>query len=371
MFQDGRFSLTPALSRGERGLPVAERVWSSPPELADGLTQNRATGFAVRKSPEWSILSFKDDVFKKMSPVVDFFGVAGDGWTIGPRFSFAGWDAGMPGDTLLGEEERQRLIGRYAEIAALAGGLAHEIKNPLSTISLNLELLLEDLADSDAPRDRRMHKKIVAVQRECKHLEEILEDFLQFARLGELHLVESDLNAVVQEFMEFYQPEATKQQVDISPHLATDLPLVSLDPALFRQVLMNLALNAQQAMPKGGLLELQTYVRDGKVYLDLIDNGKGMTEQVLAKMYQPFFSTRVGGNGLGLPTVKKIVEAHGGRITCDSAPSRGTRFTIMLPAVPDSPGRATALPLSTVSNNTSNSTTPTNDAPAPPASVPK
>jgi len=234
-------------------------------------------------------------------------------------------------ETLLAADERQRLVAQNVEIAALAGGLAHEIKNPLSTISLNLELLAEEVAEGDSPRDRRMLKKIVGVQRECRRLEVILEEFLKFARAGELELLDTDLNQVVRDFLESYQPEAAANGIEISPHLTPDLPTVRLDSALFRQVLLNLALNAQQAMPRGGLIEVQTRPRDGRVELDMIDNGCGMDEQTVSRIFQVFYSTKSGGSGLGLATVKRIVEAHGGRVTVDSAPGRGTRFTVSLP----------------------------------------
>lgn len=237
----------------------------------------------------------------------------------------------MYSESVAVEEERQRLLSQYAEIATLAGGLAHEIKNPLSTIGMNLELLSEDLVDSDSPRDRRMIKKIETVQRECQHLEDILNAFLQFARVGEMDLVDYDLNQLVRDFTDFYQPLAEEHGIEISPHLAADLPPVRLDRSLMRQVLMNLALNAQQAMPRGGLLELQTYLRDGLVHLRMIDNGSGMDERAQSKMFQVFFSTKPGGSGLGLPTVRKIVEAHQGTIACESELGRGTRFTISLP----------------------------------------
>ncbi len=223
------------------------------------------------------------------------------------------------------------MLAQYAEIAALAGGLAHEIRNPLSTINLNLELLAEDVEGNETPREHRMLQKIRAVQRECRHLEEILDEFLRFARLGEIELVDCDLNQVVRDFIEFYQPEAAQAGVEISPHLAPDLPTVRIDRALFRQALLNLALNAQQAMPKGGLLELQTRWRDGHVELHLIDNGSGMDEQTVSRIFDVFFSTKPSGSGLGLPTVRRIVEAHGGRVEVESAPARGTRFTILLP----------------------------------------
>jgi len=233
----------------------------------------------------------------------------------------------------LSHEERQRLQAQTAEIAELAGGLAHEIKNPLSTISLNLELMAEELDESpeSSPRDRRFLQKINTLQRECRQLNQILEAFLQFARVGELKLSARDLNALVREFIAFYQPQAEDHGIEISPHLATDLPAVELDESLFRQVLLNLALNAQQAMPEGGLLELQTYRGPDGVCLEFIDNGSGMDERTRSRMFQAFFSTRTSGSGLGLPTVKKIVEAHKGQITCESEPGRGTRFKVTLP----------------------------------------
>ena len=237
----------------------------------------------------------------------------------------------MSVETVLPADERQRLLAQYVEIAALAGGLAHEIKNPLSTINLNLELLAEEVSGGDSPRDRRMLKKILSVQRECRRLEAILEDFLKFTRAGELELAECDLNQVVREFLESYQTEAESNGVEISPHLAPDLPPVRLDSALFHQVLLNFALNAQQAMPRGGLLELQTRLKGGRVELDIIDNGCGMDEQTLSRIFEAFFSTKPAGSGLGLATVKRIVEAHGGRVSVESAPSRGTRFTVSFP----------------------------------------
>jgi signal transduction histidine kinase len=141
----------------------------------------------------------------------------------------------------------------------------------------------------------------------------------------------------------FYQPEAERHGIELRPHLASDLPRVRADRKLLRQVLLNLALNAQQAMPEGGLLEWQTYDRDGRVCLDVIDTGCGISEVARSKLFQVFFSTKPGGNGLGLPTVRKIVEAHGGTIQCESEPGRGTRFTIRLPAAPAAAGASTQI----------------------------
>ena len=229
------------------------------------------------------------------------------------------------------EQERARLLKQYSEIATLAGGLAHEIRNPLSTIRLNLNLLSEEVEQGESARDRRMLNKLLTLQRECKHLEDILDAFLQFARVGELRLHPADLNTVVKQFVSFAQAELSEHGIELSPHLDPDLPMVELDETLMHQVLMNLVRNARQAMPDGGLLEIQTYERDGRVCLDIIDNGIGMDERTRSRMFKAFFSTRSGGSGLGLPTVRKIIEAHHGTIECESEPGQGTRFSISLP----------------------------------------
>lgn len=229
-------------------------------------------------------------------------------------------------------DSHERLLAQYAEIATLAGGLAHEIRNPISTIGLNLDLLSEELGECESPRERRMLNKLTMVKRQCQQLNRILDDFLQFARVGKLNASPTDLNKTVEEFIEFYSPQAAEQGIDISPHLAANLAPVNLDVDLWRQVLLNLSRNAQQAMPNGGVLELQTYSRDGWVVLDIIDNGQGMSADTKSKMFNAFYSTKKDGSGLGLPTVRKIVEAHGGTIACESEQGRGTRFTIALPA---------------------------------------
>lgn len=229
--------------------------------------------------------------------------------------------------------EPSRFEREYVEIASLAGGLAHEIRNPLSTIRMNLELLFEDVQDAKLPAGHRIERKLRTIQRECGHLEEILEAFLQFSRAGELTLEPVDLAEPVREFIDFHRPEAASQRIDVRLHLATGLPRVALDRTLFRQVLANLVRNAQQAMPEGGSLELQAYSRGDDVILEVIDSGCGITPAARERIFDAFFSTKPGGSGLGLPTVRKIVEAHRGTIRCDSEPGRGTRFTITLPAI--------------------------------------
>lgn len=236
-----------------------------------------------------------------------------------------------PGDAIM-TEPISAPPDAAADVAQLAGGLVHEIRNPLSTISLNLELLIEELDEPDTPRDRRLLGKLQAVQKECRRLEDILNAFLEFLRSGAIEPQNVDLNSVVLGFLEFLKPLADERRVSLVPHLAGDLPLVSLDTRLWRTVLENLCRNAFEAMPAGGQLELITQRRGEDVELQIIDTGAGMDRKTRERMFEPFFSSKPSGSGLGLPTVRRVVEAHCGRLDCDSEPGRGTRWRITLPA---------------------------------------
>lgn len=228
------------------------------------------------------------------------------------------------------DDRHQQLIERYTEIASLAGGLAHEIKNPLSTLNLNLQLLCEDFGEPQSQKERRALQKIELLQKECHRLEQILDDFLRFARVAELRLEWTDVNTIVRELLELHSPQAQASRVLLRSNLPEDLPRVLLDKDFIRQALLNLLLNATQAMPEGGELIVTTRQTDQCVCIDVIDTGVGMTPETQAKIYRPFFSTRKGGTGLGLPTTRKIIEAHHGRLQLATEPGKGTAFTIEL-----------------------------------------
>lgn len=232
------------------------------------------------------------------------------------------------------DETVQRLMDQYTEIARLAGGLAHEIRNPLSTIRLNMQLLAEELEGLPPPAHQRAVKRIDAVQRECSRLQEMLDGFLNYAKIRRLQLAPVDLNIEIAEALDFFEPEAEEAGVEITPYLEADLPSVLLDREAFRGALLNLLLNAKQAMPQGGQLVVQTRSHGDRAAVYLTDNGLGMDDGTAAKMFEAFFSTKPGGSGLGLPTTAKIIEAHGGTIAVQTELGRGTRFTIELPAVP-------------------------------------
>lgn len=231
-------------------------------------------------------------------------------------------------------EERRQLVEQYTEIARLAGGLAHEIKNPLSTIRLNVALLAEDFEADDSPRGKRTLAKIHVVMRECQRLENLLNDFLRFARVRDLELEPVDLNVEVAATLDFLLVQFREAGVEAVRFFDPDLPSVRLNREAFRAALLNLLLNAQQALPDGGTIVVRTRTTAFGVALDLIDNGAGMPPAVLERVFQAFYSTKPGGSGLGLPTARKIVAAHRGRMTIQSEEGRGTQVTIELPTLP-------------------------------------
>ena len=229
------------------------------------------------------------------------------------------------------------------ELTRLTGELAHEIKNPLSTIKVNLKLAEESLEDvdlSDPGRvlwDQCRHKlasasrKIDIVQKETDRLEQILEGFLKYVRHPELQLETVDLNELVGDMIDFYSPQAYSHSLTVRQSLV-GMPLVCrLDTGALKQVLLNLFINAQQAMDSGGELMIHT-TRQGKyAAIQVNDTGRGIPPERLATLFRPYQSSRPGGMGLGLATAKKIIEAHDGSISVHSEPGKGTSFTIELP----------------------------------------
>jgi two-component system sensor histidine kinase HydH len=226
---------------------------------------------------------------------------------------------------------------QYTELAELAGGFIHELKNHLSTLGLNLQLLGEDFADPQNQRERRALTRVQRLQGECHRLVEIANDFLRFARIKDLDLVATDLAKVIEEMVDFFGPTARAAKLEIKVFFPADLPMVLMDRELFKQALLNLMLNAEQAMQAGGELTIQAArarTEPPTVALTFIDTGKGIPPETLQRIFEPFFSTKQGGTGLGLPTTRRILEAHGGSIEVQSEVGRGTQVTLHLRLAP-------------------------------------
>ena len=225
----------------------------------------------------------------------------------------------------------QRLQDQYNEIAQLAGALAHEIKNPLSVIGMNMELLAEDFENGQTPMERRALNKINIVQTQCHRLQNLLDDFLRFARIRHLDMAPGSLNEHIERVLQFFSPQTTASGVEVTEYFDPDLPSIMLDEQTLEAALMNLVKNAIEAMPDGGQLTARTRLTRSGVALDLIDTGQGMDQSTAIHIFDAFFSTKDGGSGLGLPTARKTIEAHGGRIGVQSELGRGTQFTIEFP----------------------------------------
>ncbi len=229
------------------------------------------------------------------------------------------------------EQLEQRLRAQYNELAELAGSLAHEIKNPLSVIRMNMDLLAEDFQAAATPAERRGLAKIQTVQKQCSRLENLLRDFLKFARLRDLELLPGCLNEIVERVLDMFAPQMREQDVECFRYLDPALPSIKLDEQTLHAALLNLVKNSLEAMPGGGQLLVRTRITRSGVALDLIDTGCGMDNRTAMMMFDAFFSTKHQGSGLGLPTAQKIIEAHGGRISVESEIGHGTQFTIEFP----------------------------------------
>jgi signal transduction histidine kinase len=227
-------------------------------------------------------------------------------------------------------EEKQG--NRLAFLGALAGGLAHEIRNPLSTIAMNLQLLREDWADAETERERRTIRKLGILSKEVTRLEEILDDFLRFASGQRLTKESCRISEVLEDVLEFMGPKLLQTNVELRSVLEPGLPSVVIDRNAMKQVFINLLMNGMQAMPDGGELMVYAYSDEGSVVIEVTDTGEGIPEELIEKIWQIYYSRRRTGTGLGLPTARRIVEELDGTITVLSEPGKGTRFTIRLPA---------------------------------------
>ena len=230
-------------------------------------------------------------------------------------------------------------------LGAVAGGLVHEIRNPLSTMNVTLQLLQEDWPeDAEDARGQRAARRLKALLGEVSRLEDILDDFLRYAGIRRLNLSRVDLNRVLEEVTAFVLPECTRAGVDLAFYPDRALPIMRIDERLLKQAVLNLILNALQAMEGGAATadaseedaaEAQLIVRtqlDGDLArVDVIDTGPGIPEAIRDKVWEVYYSRKKTGSGLGLPTARRIAEEHGGDLKFESDVGKGTDFILRLP----------------------------------------
>jgi signal transduction histidine kinase len=221
-------------------------------------------------------------------------------------------------------EQRMLQSERLATVGRFASQIAHEIRNPLNSISLNIELLEDEFDDSNS----EARGLIRSALRELDRLNGIVNEYLQFARFPKPNLKRGQIDPLIQSVVESFRPPT---RIAFSVRRAESTPAVWLDEQLLRQVLDNLTRNAVEAIENNGTIELETDVIDRFVVIRVRDSGIGIPEDVQSKLFEPFFTTKAHGTGLGLATSQQIMFEHNGHLLVESQPGKGTTFSLLLP----------------------------------------
>ena len=221
-------------------------------------------------------------------------------------------------------EQRLLQSERLATVGRFASQIAHEIRNPLNSISLNIELLEDEFKDSNS----EARGLIRSALRELDRLNGIVNEYLQFARFPKPSLRRGRIDGVIQSVVESFRPPA---RIRLTVRHAESTPLVWLDDQLLRQVLDNLTRNAVEAIEDTGSIDIETDVIERFVVIRVRDSGVGIPESVQSKLFEPFFTTKPHGTGLGLATSQQIMFEHNGHLLVESQPGKGTMFSLLLP----------------------------------------
>jgi two-component system sensor histidine kinase HydH len=238
------------------------------------------------------------------------------------------------GEEIIEKRARERLLlkeklshaERLASLGEMVAGVSHEIRNPLGIISSTAELLKKKLARSDL----EVQLADIIFQ-EANRLNRIVTDFLSFARPQAPNLTPCNVYEVIEKNLTFLAPAINKNGYQINRRFASDIPEIRADPGLLYQAFLNILINSMQAMPEGGAIYIELFANGNTLTILFSDEGPGISDETLNKIWEPFFTTKDKGSGLGLPIVKKIIEGHGGTIEIDNGPHRGAQVTVTLP----------------------------------------
>jgi len=229
------------------------------------------------------------------------------------------------------KEAQLRRAESLASLTTLAAGVAHEIKNPLGSISIHIQLIKKTLQRCGCIEPSDIERHLGVVDEEIDRLNKTVVDFLFAVRPMDLELREADAGELLRQMAAFIAPEAERAGVEIKLELADNLPRIQADERYMKQALLNLVKNALAAMPGGGSLILKSEGDQDEVRLMVEDNGAGIPEDDLPKIFEPYFTTKDNGTGLGLTITFKIIKEHGGEISVSSRPGQGSVFSIGLP----------------------------------------
>jgi len=230
-------------------------------------------------------------------------------------------------------------IEKFSLVAELAAGIAHEIRNPIATMRGFLQLLTNEFK----PESKGSEYCALMIE-EIDRTNAIIREFLLLTKPSAPKQREADLHIILEEILLLIESKSLLESVELRKNYARSLPLVKVDSAQIKQVFLNLATNAIQAMPLGGVLTISTSAGQGKAYVCFSDTGPGIEEASLSKVFDPFYTTKEGGTGLGLTISYRIAENHGGCLSVQSLPGKGARFTVELPVALENSLPAVPLP---------------------------
>jgi two-component system, sporulation sensor kinase E len=229
------------------------------------------------------------------------------------------------------KEARLRRAESLASLTNLAAGVAHEIKNPLGSIGIHLQLIQKRIGSKGKIVAKDINQYLAVINEEVDRLNRIVIDFLFAVKPMDTKLEDGNLNVVIQELLDFVRLELDQAGVKIESELSSSIPMLRIDARFIKQALLNLIKNAVSAMPEGGVLSVGTVRSGDDVLVKVSDTGTGIPDQIMDKIFEPYFTTKPFGTGLGLTIVFKIVKEHFGDISVSSKPGEGTAFTIALP----------------------------------------
>jgi len=227
-------------------------------------------------------------------------------------------------------EEKLREAEHLSGIAQLAKSIAHEIRNPLNFISLSIDHLKKKYMPQANEDKAQFETLIVSIKHEIQRLNKLVGDFLEYGKPMRLSLQVTDIGNLIGEVLELVRAKAEKDGIRIT-YRNGEIPVLSVDPELIKTCIFNIILNAFQAMPEGGDLTLITETSNGKAYIIVEDTGEGVSKENMQKLFDPFFSTKRTGLGLGLAMTRRVVEEHGGKADFQSTEGKGSIMTISLP----------------------------------------
>ncbi len=229
------------------------------------------------------------------------------------------------------EEMRNRRLESLASLANLAATVAHEIKNPLGSISIYVQLVRKTIAKATVGDDGQISKYLDVVDEEIERLNKIVVDFLFAVRPLKFEFMPLDVNTLLNSLAEFMSEELKQSKIELILSLAESVPPIQGDERFMRQMFINLIKNAMGAMPDGGQIRLESRIAEDLVVIKVEDTGVGIPEEMIHRIFEPYFTTKVDGTGLGLTMAYKVVKEHGGDIRVQSEIGKGTCFTISLP----------------------------------------